>query len=71
MRRERGIAGEAPFIFRVYRSHRGVSCGIPGGEPVVGIDEALNSAISAFGIDAALDSGSVFSLNSLWETIGR
>ncbi len=61
-----GHAGADEFmcagLFDVMRS---------GGEPAAGIDEALNSAISAFGIDAALDSGSVFSLDSLWEKIGR
>ncbi|GEM_PF-4300321 len=31
----------------------------------------MNPAISAFGIDAAHDTGGVFSHNSLWETIGR
>lgn len=41
-----------------------------GADPVVGIGEALRSAISAFGIDAAHDSGTVFSLKNLWEKAG-
>lgn len=41
-----------------------------GNQPLAGLDDGIRSAISCFGVDAALDSGSVVDYTPLWKIAG-
>lgn len=41
-----------------------------GTPPKVGLEDGIRSAVACFGVDAALDSGTVFDLRPMWERVG-
>lgn len=43
---------------------------IDGTPPLVGLDDGVRSAVACFGIDAAMDTGTVFDLHPMWEKVG-
>lgn len=43
---------------------------INGTQPLVGLDAGIRSAVACFGIDAALDTGTVFDLRPMWQRVG-
>jgi hypothetical protein len=38
--------------------------------PLAGLDAGIRSAVACFGVDAALDSGTVFDLHDMWKRVG-
>jgi hypothetical protein len=45
-------------------------CLLDGREPLASVTEGLRSAITAFGIDLAADTGSVVDLRQMWNAAG-
>jgi predicted dehydrogenase len=43
---------------------------INGTAPLAGLDAGIRSAVACFGVDAALDNGTVFDLHDMWERAG-
>ena len=46
------------------------ACLLEGREPLASVGEGLRSAITAFGIDLAADTGSVVDLRQMWNAAG-
>ncbi|MBI1337752.1 MAG: gfo/Idh/MocA family oxidoreductase [Phycisphaera sp.] len=43
---------------------------LDGTPPLVGLDDGIRSAVACFGIDAALDTGSVYDMRPMWQRVG-
>jgi hypothetical protein len=46
------------------------ACLLEGREPLASVGEGLRSAITAFGIDLAADTGTVIDLGPMWNAAG-
>lgn len=43
---------------------------LTGAAPLVGLDDGIRSAVACFGVDAALDTGTVYDLHGMWTKVG-
>jgi len=43
---------------------------VNGAAPLVGLDDGIRSAVACFGVDSALDSGTVVDLREMWQKVG-
>lgn len=43
---------------------------LTGAAPLVGLDDGIRSAVACFGVDTALDTGTVFNLSGMWKQVG-
>jgi predicted dehydrogenase len=43
---------------------------LKGAAPLVGLDDGIRSAVACFGVDQAMDSGTVVDLRSMWDQVG-
>lgn len=43
---------------------------LEGAAPLVGLEDGIRSAVACFGVDAALDRGTIVDLTSMWEQVG-
>lgn len=43
---------------------------LEGAAPLVGLEEGIRSAVACFGVDAALDTGTVYDMQEMWRKVG-